>query len=108
MPTQPQPKQWVVDLTSILDSIAKGAGTILGGTQQNPNAPLPDPNKDPNKDPNNLTPDPNRPFQVNCPEGYKKNRDGVCEKKGFPILWVGVGIAVIAGTYFLVTKYKNK
>jgi hypothetical protein len=100
MPTQPQPKQWVVDLTSILDSIAKGAGTILGGTQQNPNAPLPDPN--------NPTPDPNSPFQVTCPEGYKKNRDGVCVKKGFPILWVGVGIAVIAGTYFLVTKYKNK
>jgi hypothetical protein len=100
MPTQPQPKQWVVDLTSILDSVAKGAGAILGGTQQNPNAPLPDPN--------GPTPDPNSPFQVNCPEGYKKNRDGVCEKKGFPILWVGVGIAVIAGTYFLVTKYKNK
>jgi hypothetical protein len=99
MPTQPQPKQWVVDLTSILDSIARGAGTILGTkpTTDVPPGPGPGP-----------TPDPNNPFEANCPEGYKRNDDGICVKKTFPILWIGVGVAVIAGTYFLVTKYKNK
>jgi len=101
MPTEkPQPKQWVVDLTSILDSVAKGAGTIWGAK---PTTDVPQP-AGPGS---GATPDPNSPFEVNCDEGYKKNKNGVCEKKGFPILWVGVGVAVIAGTYFLVTKYKK-
>lgn len=100
MPTQPatQPKQWVVDLTAILDSVTRGAGNILGKTPDTTQG---------NPDQVNPAPDPNESFSTNCPDGYKE-KNGICQKKTSPVLWIGLGLAVAAGTYFLVTKFKNK
>jgi hypothetical protein len=100
MPTQPQPKQWVVDLTAILESISKGAGAILGSKTPTGNGANPDDQVGP-------APNPNEPFTPNCPDGYKV-KNGVCQKKTSPVLFIGLGLAVAAGTYFLVKKLKNK
>lgn len=98
---QQQTSQWVSDVSSIADSITGVFDTIFG------NRPRPE-----------IGPD----TTLRCPDGQElvagvcqcpsgqEYKNGRCQKAGgtSTLLWIGIGVAAIAGTYFLVSKLKTK
>lgn len=98
-----QTSRWVSDVQSVTDSVTGLIDSIFGNRPRNPRDPI------------------SGPEEIICPGGQvlvagvcqcpsgQEFKDGRCQKTGTPtLLWIGLGVAAIAGTYFLVTKFKNK
>lgn len=112
MPQQPQPKQWVVDFSSIVASLSQGVAAVLGTQGQGRQG-----GQNPLNIPNcpegyimqdgrcvSLSGDADEP--IDCPPGFKY-KDGTCVKKSNTLLWVGIGVVVVAGSFFAYTKFKK-
>lgn len=98
---QPERSRWVDDTQGIVDSVTRLLDSLgLGGGKRPDFGPTPSQGC------------PQGQVLVagvcQCPEG-QEYKNGRCQKKGgSTMLWVGVGIIALAGTYFLITKFKNK
>lgn len=96
---KPKRSRWVEDATGILDSVNSLLDSFLGG------------GKNPDFTPTSQGCPQGQVLVAGvcqCPEG-QEYKNGRCQKKGVStMLLVGVSIIALAGTYFLVTKFKNK